>query len=100
MNVSRFVASLFFVCWWFNTALSVTIPMVAVGNPGNPADTRYLDWFHPNGFGSVAYEFNIGKTEHCREATRQFFAADNGEARALPDMMRGVQNSPAPARPA
>jgi hypothetical protein len=34
--------------------------------------------------------YNIGKTERCREATRQFFAADNGEGGALPDMMRCV----------
>src|SRR5207253_2820362 len=43
---------------------SATIPAVFIGNPGNPSDTRYIDSnTPPNGFGSVAYSFNIGKTE-------------------------------------
>src|SRR3954464_3395854 len=42
---------------------AVTIPTVRVGNPGNPADMRYADSVHPNGVGSVAYSYNIGKTE-------------------------------------
>ena len=33
--------------------------MVTVGNPGNAADTRY----DPTGFGSVSYNYRIGKTE-------------------------------------
>jgi formylglycine-generating enzyme required for sulfatase activity len=45
------------------TTLAVTIPTVPIGNPGDPADTRYIDSYHPNGVGSVAYPFQIGKTE-------------------------------------
>jgi formylglycine-generating enzyme required for sulfatase activity len=44
-------------------ALAVTIPTVPIGNPGNPADTRYTDSHHPSGVGAVAYSFNIGTTE-------------------------------------
>jgi sulfatase modifying factor 1 len=75
MNAIRFAASLFFVCSCSATALPVTIPTVPVGNPGNPADTRYLDWFHANGFGSVAYEFNIGKTEITNAQYMEFLDA-------------------------
>jgi formylglycine-generating enzyme required for sulfatase activity len=42
---------------------AVNIPTVPVGNPGNPADMRYIDRDHPNGVGAVAYPFQIGKTE-------------------------------------
>jgi formylglycine-generating enzyme required for sulfatase activity len=45
------------------SAVAVTIPTVPVGNPGNLADTRYIDSYHPSGVGSVGYSFNIGKTE-------------------------------------
>jgi formylglycine-generating enzyme len=45
-------------------AYGVTIPTVLIGNPGNPADTRNPEYqFHPNGIGSVDYEFRIGATE-------------------------------------
>jgi uncharacterized protein (TIGR03382 family) len=44
-------------------ASAVTIDTVPVGNPGNPADIRYIDGFHPNGVGAVARWYNIGKTE-------------------------------------
>jgi formylglycine-generating enzyme len=45
------------------SADAVMIPTVVVGNPGNAADTRYLDSDHPNGVGSVGYPFRIGTTE-------------------------------------
>lgn len=44
-------------------AQAVTIATVPVGNPGNAADMRYIDSDHPNGVGSVAYSFHIGRTE-------------------------------------
>jgi formylglycine-generating enzyme required for sulfatase activity len=45
-------------------AHAVTIDTVLIGNPGNPADTRYfIDAFHQNGVGSVGQSFNMGKTE-------------------------------------
>lgn len=44
-------------------ALAITIPTVPIGNPGNAADTRYIDTSHPNGVGAVAQSFNIGTTE-------------------------------------
>src|SRR5262249_4569615 len=43
--------------------LAITIPTVPIGNPGNPADTRYPDYFHPNGAGAVGYPFLMAKTE-------------------------------------
>jgi hypothetical protein len=44
-------------------AFAITIPTVLIGNPGNPADTRYLESEHPNGIGSVSQVFRIGTTE-------------------------------------
>jgi formylglycine-generating enzyme required for sulfatase activity len=44
-------------------AQAVTIPTVRIGNPGNPADVRYLNSYHPSGVGAVAYSFRIGATE-------------------------------------
>jgi formylglycine-generating enzyme required for sulfatase activity len=41
------------------TVLAVNIPTVRIGNPGNQADTRY----DATGFGSVGYNFRIGKYE-------------------------------------
>jgi formylglycine-generating enzyme required for sulfatase activity len=40
-------------------AATVSIPTVPVGNPGNPADTRY----NATGFGAVAYPYRIGQYE-------------------------------------
>jgi formylglycine-generating enzyme required for sulfatase activity len=45
------------------TTLAITIPTVPIGNPGNPADMRYIGFNHPDGVGSVGYPFRIGKTE-------------------------------------
>jgi formylglycine-generating enzyme required for sulfatase activity len=42
---------------------NIAIETVPIGNPGNPADTRYVNSAHPNGVGAVAYPFRIGKTE-------------------------------------
>jgi formylglycine-generating enzyme required for sulfatase activity len=39
------------------------IEFVTIGNPGNPADARFIDPLHPNGVGAVADPFRIGKTE-------------------------------------
>jgi formylglycine-generating enzyme required for sulfatase activity len=58
---SAALLSLAFLCT--AAAQAVTIATVPVGNPGNPPDTRYIDSDHPNGVGSVAYSFHIGKTE-------------------------------------
>jgi sulfatase modifying factor 1 len=41
------------------SAHAVEIETVPIGNPGNPADTRY----DATGFGSVAYDYRIGTTE-------------------------------------
>jgi formylglycine-generating enzyme required for sulfatase activity len=43
----------------YRPVAAITIDTVPIGNPGNPADTRY----DPMGFGSVAYHFRIGKYE-------------------------------------
>jgi formylglycine-generating enzyme required for sulfatase activity len=44
-------------------AAPINISTVPIGNPGNPADTRYPDVQHPNGVGAVGYAFLIEKTE-------------------------------------
>lgn len=41
------------------TAVAMSVETVPVGNPGNAPDTRYV----PQGYGSVAYKYNIGKYE-------------------------------------
>jgi formylglycine-generating enzyme required for sulfatase activity len=55
----KFIALLMVVLVSTSVASAVTIETVPVGNPGNPADTRY----DPNGFGSVGYRFRIAKYE-------------------------------------
>lgn len=42
-----------------STEAGIIIDTVPVGNPGNAADTRYIS----PGYGSVPYEYNIGKYE-------------------------------------
>ena len=44
------------------SANGITIATVPVGNPGNVADSRYVNDDHPN-LGAVPYSYNIGKTE-------------------------------------
>jgi formylglycine-generating enzyme required for sulfatase activity len=44
-------------------ARAVTIPIVPIGNPSNPPDTRYIDGYRPSGVGAVANLFFIGQTE-------------------------------------
>ena len=63
MQPIRF-AALFLLAFMASAAThAIEIDTVSVGNPGNPADTRYLDAEHPAGVGSVGYSFRIGKTE-------------------------------------
>lgn len=59
-------------------AFGLTIPTVRIGNPGNPADTRYIDSDHPSGAGSVAQVFNIGKTEVSNAQYVEFLNAVAG----------------------
>src|SRR4051812_36552515 len=47
----------------YQYATAITAETVTIGNPGNPADTRYADFVHPGGFGSVTKSFRIGQTE-------------------------------------
>ncbi len=56
-------------------AHAVTIATVPIGNPGNPADTRYIDIFHPNSVGSVAYPFRMGATEITNAQYKDFLNA-------------------------
>jgi formylglycine-generating enzyme len=56
----------------------VSIQTVAVGNPGNPPDTRYIDSRHPNGIGSVAQTFRIAKTEVTNAQYTEFLNAVAG----------------------
>jgi formylglycine-generating enzyme required for sulfatase activity len=64
-----------------HTARAITIKTVPVDNPGNPADTRYVDSHHPNGVGSVNYLFRIGTTEVTNE---QYVALLNAVAASDP----------------
>lgn len=60
---------------WAASASATTISVVTVGNPGNPADTRYIDSAHPSGVGSVTQLFNIGKTEITNSQYVEFLNA-------------------------
>jgi formylglycine-generating enzyme required for sulfatase activity len=61
MKSEQLLALLLVVCFPCATVRAVTIDMVRIGNPGNPADMR--DPYRLNGIGSVARTFNIGNTE-------------------------------------
>lgn len=61
--MNKLIAALIVTFLSTGLASAVTIETVPVGNPGNAADTRYIDSNHPTGVGSVAYPFRIGKTE-------------------------------------
>lgn len=50
---------------------AVTIPTVPIGNPGNEADTRY----DATGFGSVGYNYRIGKDEVTAGQYTEFLVA-------------------------
>jgi formylglycine-generating enzyme required for sulfatase activity len=63
MNARRFATLVIAVFLSCASAQAGAIETVPVGNPGNPADTRYIDGSHPSGVGAVAKSFNIGKTE-------------------------------------
>src|SRR4051812_23494809 len=67
-----------FLC---DCAPAISIETVAIGSPGNRADTRYIDDTHPNGVGSVSDEFRMGKTE---VTNAQYVAFLNAVARADP----------------
>jgi sulfatase modifying factor 1 len=55
----------------------ITIPTVHVGNPGNAPDTRVMN-DDSTGYGSVAYTYNIGRTE---VTNAQYAAFLNAKAR-------------------
>jgi formylglycine-generating enzyme required for sulfatase activity len=59
----------------YRSASAVTIDMVPIGNPGNPADTRYIDSDHPSGIGTVGYSFFIGRTEVTNAQYTEFLNA-------------------------
>ncbi len=59
----RMLLSLAVALAWTTSTAAISIDTVPIGNPGNLADLRYPDSVHPNGIGSVAQPFNIGKTE-------------------------------------
>ena len=56
-------------------AQAVTIDTVPIGNPGNPADVRYIDSEHPNGVGSVGERFRIGRNEVTNTQYVEFLKA-------------------------
>jgi formylglycine-generating enzyme required for sulfatase activity len=59
----RFTVSLMLAFFSAAAVQGISIVTVPIGNPGNPADMRYADQYHPNGWGAVAYTFQMGKTE-------------------------------------
>jgi len=64
-------------------AHATTILTVPVGNPGNPADMRFVSTYGI-GFGSVRYHFNIGKYEVTNAQYSDFLnAVDPTGANAL-----------------
>ncbi len=63
MKAARFASLLVIIFFSSAAARAVTIATVPIGNPGNPADMRYVDAVHPNGTGSVSASYKIGKTE-------------------------------------
>jgi formylglycine-generating enzyme len=59
MRISCFVALSLPAILFSPSAHAANIVTVAVNNPGNPADSRYV----PAGVGSVGYDYRIGKYE-------------------------------------
>src|SRR3954454_5855874 len=45
------------------TVHAITIDTVPIGNPGNPADTRYYNGYDANRNGAVSQYYDIGRTE-------------------------------------
>lgn len=56
-------------------ACAIDVETVPIGNPDNPADTRYIDSYHPTGTGSIAYPFRMGKTEVTNSQYVEFLNA-------------------------
>jgi formylglycine-generating enzyme len=77
----KFTLVLTFALLCADAVYGITIETVPVGNPGNPADGRYADIYHPNGFGSVNQSFDIGKTE---VTNAQYVALLNAVAKSDP----------------
>jgi formylglycine-generating enzyme len=75
LKLNKFIALLVSAVVSYASAHAVTIPTVPIGNPGNPADTRYIDLWHPNGVGSVANSFRMGATEITNAQYRDFLNA-------------------------
>lgn len=59
MGLRQLVACLSIVLFCATSVQAISVDTVLIGNPGNPADTRYI----PTGVGSVGYAFRIGETE-------------------------------------
>ena len=76
----------------FTTAAeAVPIDMVPVSNPGNAPDTRY----NAIGFGSVGYNYQIGKYEVTAAQYTEFLnAAAKSDPNGLYDTAMGVPGSP------
>ena len=67
----------------------VNIDYVSVGNAGNAADTQVMA-DATRGYGSVAYDYKIGKTEvtNAQYAALAQWAVDNGHATATSGSLR------------
>ena len=59
-------------------AITIDIDMVTVGNPGNAADMRYNLDARPEGYGAVAYSYNISKYEVTAGQYTAFLKAVGG----------------------
>ncbi|MEX2308600.1 MAG: SUMF1/EgtB/PvdO family nonheme iron enzyme [Pirellulales bacterium] len=54
---------------------AVNIPTVLIGNPGNAPDTEIMNTDWTTGYGSVPYQFRMGKTEVTNSQYVQFLNA-------------------------
>ena len=78
MRTNRLMALVVVIFIFTAAAQAVTIDLVPVGNPGNAPDTRY----DATGFGSVAYNYQIGKYEVTAGQYTEFL---NAVAKADPN---------------
>ncbi len=63
MKATNFFAILVMAIVATASARAVTIPTVTVGNSGNPADTEVMISDGTTGYGSISYDYRIGKYE-------------------------------------
>ncbi|MCC7086452.1 MAG: SUMF1/EgtB/PvdO family nonheme iron enzyme [Pirellulales bacterium] len=86
MKTTNLFASLLSALAFISSTQAVTIDMVTVGNPGNAPDTRY----DATGFGSVGYNYQIGKYEVTAGQYTEFL---NAVAKNDPNGLYNTENT-------